>query len=56
MITNKMKEKKTVKIPFRLWYALTTGFLVIPVIIFCAGYLRWYFGIPLAVLFAAFSV
>jgi len=56
MITNKTKEKKTVKIPFRLWYALTTGFLVIPVIIFCAGYLRWYFGIPLAVLFAAFSV
>ena len=55
MAKNK-KEKKGVKIPFRLWYALTVGFLVIPVIVFCTGYLRWYVGIPLAVLFAGFSV
>ena len=56
MTAKNKKEKKGIKIPFRLWYALTTGFLVIPVIVFCAGYLKWYIGIPLAVLFAGFSV
>ena len=56
MTAKTKKEQKGVKIPFRLWYALTVAFLVIPVIVFFAGYLKWYIGIPLAVLFAAFSV
>ena len=53
-----MSKKKSsgVKIPFRLWYGLTVSFLVIPVIVFCLGYLRWYIGIPFATCFAAFSV
>ena len=50
------KEKGIVKIPFRLWYAMAVAFLVIPVIIFCLGYLRWYVGIPFALCFAFFSV
>ena len=56
MTAKKKKEKKGISIPFRLWYALTVGFLVIPVIVFCTGYLRWYVGIPLALLFAGFSI
>lgn len=56
MTAKKKKEKKGINIPYRLWYALTVGFLVIPVIVFAAGYLRWYIGIPVAVMFAGFSV
>ena len=55
MTAKNKKEKRVVKIPFRLWYALAAGFLVIPVMVFCAGYLRWYVGIPLAVMFACFT-
>ena len=56
MTARRKTEKAAVKIPFRLWYALTVGFLVIPVIVFLAGYLRWYVGIPLALCMLAFSV
>ena len=55
-MTARKKEATGIKIPFRLWYALAVGFLVIPVIIFCLGYLRWYVGIPFALCFAGFSV
>jgi len=50
------KKSSGVKIPFRLWYGLSVSFLVIPVVIFCLGYLRWYIGIPFALCLAAFSV
>ena len=56
MTAGRKIEKPGVKIPFRLWYGLTVGFLVIPVIIFLTGYLRWYVGIPLAVCMVIFSV
>ena len=55
-MTARKKEQKGIRIPFRLWYALTVSFLVIPVIVFCTGYLRWYVGIPFALCFAAFAV
>lgn len=55
-MTARKKTASGIKMPFRLWYALATGFLVIPVIIFCLGYLRWYAGIPFALCFAGFSV
>jgi len=50
------KGKLGVNIPFRLWYGLAVSFLVIPVIVFCIGYLRWYIGIPFALCLAVFSV
>jgi len=56
MTARRKTEKAAVKIPFRLWYGLTVGFLVIPVIVFLAGYLRWYVGVPLALCMLAFSV
>ena len=56
-MTGKNSKRPTgIKIPFRLWYGLAAGFLVIPVIVFCLGYLRWYVGIPFAFCFAALSV
>lgn len=44
--------KKAVTIPFRTFWALSLGFLVLPVIIFFTGYLRPLAGIPIALLFA----
>lgn len=49
------KRTAGIKIPFRMWYGLAVGFIVIPVIVFCLGYLRWYVGIPFAFCFAALS-
>ena len=43
--------KKVVTIPFKTFWALGLGFLVLPVIIFFTGYLRPYVGIPIALLF-----
>ncbi|MCR4775315.1 MAG: hypothetical protein K5869_02955 [Saccharofermentans sp.] len=43
--------KKAVTIPFRTFWALSLGFLVLPVIIFFTGYLRPLAGIPIALLF-----
>ena len=56
MTARRKTEKAAVSIPFRLWYGLTVGFLVIPVIIFFAGYLRWYIGVPLALCMLGFAV
>ena len=50
------KKSSDINIPFRLWYGMAVAFLVLPVIIFFAGYLRWYIGIPFALLFAGFGV
>ena len=43
--------KKDITIPVRLFWALSLGFLALPVIVFFAGYLRPYIGIPLSALF-----
>lgn len=40
----------------RTYYILCMSFLMIPVLIFCAGYLRPYIGIPLALVFIALLV
>jgi len=56
MSVKKTGGSKGIKIPFRLWYGLAACFLVLPVIVFCAGYLRWYVGIPFALCFAGFAV
>ena len=56
MTGKKTSGPKGIKIPFRLWYGLAAAFLVIPVIVFCLGYLRWYVGIPFALCFAGFAV
>ena len=59
MTARRKKEASGVSIPFRLWYGLSAGFLVVPVIVFFAGYLRWYIGIPLALcmtIFTAYTV
>lgn len=45
--------KKTVSIPFSAFWALALGFLVLPIVIFFAGYLRLYVGIPMALLFVS---
>ena len=50
------KKSSDINISFRLWYGMAVAFLVLPVIIFFAGYLRWYIGIPFALLFAGFGV
>ena len=42
--------KKVVTIPFKTFWALSLGFLTLPIVIFFAGYLRAYVGIPLALL------
>ena len=42
--------KKVITIPFRVFWALALGFLVLPVVIFFTGYLRLYVGLPLAAL------
>lgn len=55
-MAKRKRSRKEITIPFKLWYALTVCFLVIPVIVFFAGYLRLYVGIPLALMFAGFSV
>ena len=56
MTAGRKTEKPGVIIPFRLWYGLTVGFLVLPVIVFLTGYLRWYVGIPLTICMILFSV
>ena len=38
------KRTAGIKIPFRMWYGLAVGFIVIPVIVFCLGSLRWSVG------------
>ena len=43
--------KKVVTIPFKAFWAVSLGFIALPVIIFFLGYLRLYIGIPLALLF-----
>ena len=43
--------KKVITIPFRAFWAMSLGFLALPVIIFFTGYLRPYIGIPAALLF-----
>lgn len=43
--------KKVITIPFKTFWALSLGFLALPVVIFFTGYLRYYVGIPLALLF-----
>lgn len=45
--------KKVVTIPFKTFWALCLGFLALPILIFFTGYLRYYIGIPLALLFVA---
>ncbi len=40
----------------RTYYCLCMSFLIIPVLIFCAGYLKPYIGIPLALVFAGLVV
>ena len=40
----------------RTYYILCMSFLMIPVLIFCAGYLRLYIGIPVALVFVALLV
>ena len=40
----------------RTYYILCMSFLMIPVLIFCAGYLRPYIGIPMALVFIALLV
>lgn len=55
-MTARKKNETGIRIPFRLWYGLATGFLVIPVIVFMTGYLRWYVGVPLALCMIVFSV
>ncbi|MBO4449997.1 MAG: hypothetical protein J5777_05390 [Clostridiales bacterium] len=43
--------KKVVTIPFKAFWAVSLGFIALPIIIFFTGYLRLYIGIPLALLF-----
>ena len=43
--------KKVVTIPFKAFWAASLGFAALPIIIFFAGYLKLYVGIPLALLF-----
>lgn len=45
--------KKVITIPLSVFWALSLGFLALPVVVFFTGYLRPYVGIPLAVLFLA---
>ena len=40
----------------RTYYILCMSFLMIPVLIFCAGYLKPYIGIPMALAFVALLV
>ncbi len=47
---------KVVAIPFKAFLALCLGFLTLPVVIFAAGYLRPYAGIPLIILLTAVCV
>lgn len=45
--------KKVITVSFKTFWALSLGFLALPIIIFFIGYLRPYVGIPLALLFVS---